>query len=316
MTTALRRFPFQAMGTFCEIQFVDLSRIEARKKIRRLLAEVDRLEKKYSRLSQDSYLSQINASAGSGNGIDLDEETLGLIDLARSRFEESDGSVDNTAGALSRAWDFDKGRVPEQAELDRLLTTVGFEHLEVSASKLVLPEGMELHLSDLGTEYAAASVASLSRTSDITSGLINLGGVFAVIGPLPDDSPWPVGVLYPADGKKFMARLTFMEGGLASRGDYERPFTHQGKHYSRFLDARTGWPCDGLRAVTVTAENCIEAGAAAAIALTRTEESAISRLGESGRPYFYLGSDEQAGGDGYQAGTEIKGNAAQADNPA
>jgi len=302
MTSALRRFPFQAMGSFCEIQFLELSRIEARKQIRKLVGEVVRLEKKYSRYNPDSLLSEINAMAGNRLGIRLDAETRSLFDHALLRYEESNGLYDVTAGVLRRAWDFASGKVPSQTEIDRLLAHIGFHKLEFSGSRLVLPAGMEIDFGDIVKEYAADSTARLARSLGIESGLVNLGGDFAVIGALPVDRPWPIGVIHPDDGKHMMARLNLKQGGLATSGDYERCFVHQGKLYSHILNPKTGWPCDGLRAVSVCAETCTVAGSVAAIAMTKPEPGGIAFLQERGLEHTYMTIDERIGGQGYLSG--------------
>ena len=81
MPYSLRRFSFKAMGSPCELQFYDDSRVQARKRARELIQESERLERKYSRYLEDSFLSQINRSAGASAGITLDEETRKLLTM-------------------------------------------------------------------------------------------------------------------------------------------------------------------------------------------------------------------------------------------
>jgi len=299
MDTALRRFPFQAMGSFCEVQFLQPSRIEARTQVRKMLGEVNRLEQKYSRYNPASFLSEINAMAGNSLGIKLDAETQSLFNHALSCFEQSDGLFDITAGVLRRIWDFSSGKVPSQADIDRLLPQIGFHKLTISKSRLVLPAGMEIDFGGIVKEYAADSVARLGRSLGIDCGLVNLGGDFAVIGPLPVDRPWPVSIAHPDGAEKLMARLLLKQGGLASSGDYERCFIHQGKRYSHILNPKTGWPSDGLRAVSVSADTCTVAGSIATIAMLKTELQGVAFLEELGVDHTYMTSDEQISGRGF-----------------
>ena len=60
------------MGSFCEIQIFAESRIDAKKILSRLTEEVARLEKKYSRFRNDSFLTEINRSADRKHGIEID----------------------------------------------------------------------------------------------------------------------------------------------------------------------------------------------------------------------------------------------------
>lgn len=298
MTDALRRYPFQAMGSFCEIQFLDASRINSKKNLRQLLAEVDRLEKKYSRYHPDSFLNQINFLARDRLGIKIDMETRSLFDHALQCYEQSDGLFDITSGVLRKVWDFKSGQVPEQTEIDKLLPNIGFDKLELKKSRLYMPKNMEIDFGGIVKEYAADSVATMARNLGIESGLVNLGGDFAVIGPLPVDHSWPIGILHPVEGELLMAKLKIKHGGLASSGDYERAFVHQGKRYSHILNPKTGWPCDGLRAVSVCADLCTLAGSASTIAMLKPEAEGIEWLRESGVDHIYMTSDETIGGQG------------------
>ncbi len=301
MTDALRRYPFQAMGSFCEIQFLEPSRIGAKKNLRYLLAEVSRLEKKYSRYHPESFVSEINTMAGNNLGIKIDIETRSLFDHALVCYQQSDGLFDITSGVLRRIWDFKSGRVPEQIEIDKLLPHIGFDQLKWKKSRLLIPENMEIDFGGIVKEYAADSIAKLARNLGIESGLVNLGGDFAVIGSLPDDRPWPIGILHPNGGETLMAKLAIKQGGLASSGDYERAFIHQGKRYSHILNPKTGWPCDGLRAVSVCADLCTLAGAASTIAMLKPEIEGIKWLKELGVDHVYMTSDDKIDGEGIVA---------------
>ncbi|MEX2132107.1 MAG: FAD:protein FMN transferase [Pseudohongiellaceae bacterium] len=294
--TALRRFPFQAMGSFCEIQLLDKSRIDARQRFRLLAAEVVRLEQKFSRYRSDSLVAGINASAGRDSGIEIDEETASLFRHASSCYEQSNGLFDITSGVLRKIWDFKSGTVPTRSQIAELLPLVGMEKLELRENQLFMPAGFEIDFGGIVKEYAADTAAALARNLGIESGLINLGGDFSVIGPLPGDRPWPVGIVNPSKTENLMARLQLQRGGLASSGDYERFFMHEGKRYSHIINPMTGWPSDGLRAVSVCAELCTVAGSAATIAMLKTENDAVEWLAQLGLPHVFMRQDETIGG--------------------
>ena len=298
MTQTLRRITFQAMGSFCDIQIYNKSRVEGRKQVKILVNEVNRLEKKYSRFSQDSFVAEINASAGYDLGLKIDTETLTLFDHARSCHEQSDGLFDITSAVLSKLWDFNQGKVPTPEEIEKALPLVGFDKLELNNSRLKMPANMEIDFGGIVKEYAADSAARLGRSLNIEQGLINLGGDFAVIGAQPDEQPWPVGVSDPQDSSKLIAKIALLDGGLASSGDYERFFEHEGKRYSHIINPLDGWPSSGLRAVSVAANLCTVAGSMATVAMLKPETEGIKWLQESGLPHVYMTHDEQVGGAG------------------
>ena len=239
------------MGSHCEVQFFDDSRVYAKRLAKKLTGEASRLEKKYSRFKSDSFLSQINAQAGAKNGIEIDQETLLLFDHALTCYEQSEGLFDITSGRLSRIWNFKGGQVPDQKLIADALERTGFDKLNWHQSRLLIPEGMEIDFGGIVKEYAADSLARLARASGYNSGLLNLGGDFSVIGPMPEQKSWPIGITQPDSTGSIMATVNLSDGGLASSGDYERFFFFEGERYSHILNPKTGWPSKGLRAVSV-----------------------------------------------------------------
>jgi len=289
------------MGSFCEIQLFAESRIDAKKILSQLTEEVARLEKKYSRFRSDSFLTEINRSAGLKRGIDIDNETQSLLDHAKNCYETSEGLFDVTAAALSQIWDFKNAQIPTQAQIDAAQITLGFHKISWADSRLRLPPDMQIDFGGIVKEYAADSVARLARNLGVNHGLVNLGGDFSVIGAQPDNRPWSTGIIAPDSEQGIMAKIDLLQGGLASSGDYERFFMHEGKRYSHILNPITGWPCAGLRAVSVAANLCTVAGSVATMAMLKDESVAKQWLLDSGLPHVYMDSRETVGGTGMNA---------------
>ncbi len=288
------------MGSYCEVQLYHESRIEARNVSRELIREVNRLETKYSRYQASSFLSTINNSAGEPEGINIDAETKSLFDHATACYKHSDGLFDITSGVLRKIWNFREARVPSQDEIDDCLACIGYERLVWQDDRLLLPADMEIDFGGIVKEYAADAAARLGRKLGIKHGLVNLGGDFAIIGRKPNDQAWPVGIADPNSPQQMMAKIDILDGGLASSGDYERCFIHEGKRYSHLLNPRTGWPTEGLRAVSVAGNLCTVAGSIATIAMLKPEPEGIAWLEDSTLPYVYMDSTEQIRGPALQ----------------
>jgi len=150
------RFPFAAMGGPCEIVLAGLAdAAQAQGLAEAAIAEVRRIEAKYSRFRPDSIVSRINAAAG-GAPVACDEETLALLDYAGRMHEASDGLFDITAGVLRRAWNFQQPRIPTEAELAALRALIGWPRVRREAGCVGLPmAGMEIDFGGFGKEYAA-----------------------------------------------------------------------------------------------------------------------------------------------------------------
>lgn len=287
---------FRAMGSPCELRFhaADAAQGEAARAA--ALARIETLEARYSRYRPDSLASRINTTAGSGEWIPVDEETAGLLDYADEVWRQSGGLFDISSGILRRAWDFRSQRLPAQSELDALLPLVGWGQVEWHRPCIRLPRaGMEIDFGGFVKEYAADAAVGALLAQGIEHGFVELGGDIAVLGPQPDGSPWRIGVRDPVQQDGAMAWLDLHSGALASSGDYERGMTIHGVRYGHILDPRTGWPVQGLRAVSAVAPQCLIAGTATTVAMLmgNAGESWLQTLG---LPYLAVHADGRVAG--------------------
>lgn len=278
------------MGSPCELQLEGGSRSELEKIARQCTREVARLERKYSRYREDSLASAINRSAGDEQGVLVDDETASLLDFAATAHRESEGRFDPTSGVLRRVWDFRSQKLPDPAELESARALVGWSKLRWERPRLVLPvPGMQLDFGGFVKEYAADRVAALCREAEVRTGLVDLGGDLAVVGPHSDGSPWQVGIRDPHRPSEAIARIELRSGGIATSGDYERCMVVDGVRYSHLLDPRTGESFRGGPAsVSVTAPLCLLAGAASTIAMLHEEEQSLRFLLDLGLPHLVI----------------------------
>ena len=266
------------MASHCEVRVYAPDEATARGWSDAAIAEVRRIETKYSRYRDDSVTTAVNRAAG-GEPLSVDPETAGLLEFAGQLHAQSDGAFDLTSGVLRRAWDFKTGRVPLQATLDQLLLHVGWSKIEWHSPTLRLRAEMEIDFGGIGKEYAADRAAAIAVNLGAKHGLINLGGDVRVIGPHADGSPWRIAVQDPrGEPGTTIAYLNVPHGAMATSGDYERYFEVDGRRYSHLLDPRTGWPADHWRSVSVVAPLAIAAGACTTVAMLKPVADALNFL--------------------------------------
>ncbi len=291
----LRHFPFRAMASPCELLLhgEDADQVEAA--ARAATAEVVRIEHKYSRYREDSVTAAINAGAGDGSGVAVDDETAALLDYAATAWAQSDGLFDISSGVLREVWDFRSGRVPKAHDVARVLERVGWHRIGWKDGRIRLGPGMQIDFGGYGKEYAADRAAACCRAHGIDSGLVDLGGDIAIVGPHPDDTPWRVGIRDPEQVYGAVARVELGRGGLATSGDYQRCMVVDGRRYAHILDPKTGWPIAGLRSVSVIANSCLIAGTAATIAMLKGDDGA-AWLDALGLPNLRIDAKGQVSG--------------------
>jgi thiamine biosynthesis lipoprotein len=275
-------YEFFAMGTPCRIAIEDTPEDVAERAARAAIAEIRRIEAKYSRYQGDSVVSRINAAAGGARAVEVDDETADLLDFAARLHAFSDGLFDPTTGVLRKVWDFRAARVPEPEEVEAALACVGWQRVEWLRPHIRLEvPGMELDFGGFGKEYAVDRAASTLADAGAASALVNLGGDLRVVGRRASGQGWLLGIADPRRVGAVFASMTLHEGALATSGDYERYFEHAGRRYCHVLDPRSGWPAQGWRSVSVSAPACLAAGAISTIAMLKGEHALGFLRGEA-----------------------------------
>ena len=292
------RYAFVAMASQHEMHVWAHDRAHADRAARAAIADVLRIEAKYTRYCDTSVTSAINRNAG-GAAVAIDAETVALLRYADRCHASSEGRFDLTSGVLRRVWDFKRRppRVPADAEIAAMLERVGWSHVEWDEHSIRLPRaGMELDFGGIGKEYAADRAGAILREHGIAHALVNLAGDVRVIGGRPDGSPWRVGIQHPREPGGVVATVELADGAVATSGDYERYFEVDGRRYCHLLDARTGRPVAHWQSVSVVADLATLAGSFATLAMLFAAD-APSFLARQGAHYLAIAADGTMAGN-------------------
>ena len=272
------------------------------------IAEVRRIEAKYSRYRDDSVTTRINRGAG-GDAVTIDPETAALLRYADRCHTLSGGRFDLTSGVLRHVWNFHARppRLPDEDSLAAAQALVAWERVEWDDRALRLPHaGMEIDFGGIGKEYAADRAATVCLEQGIAHGFVNLGGDVRVVGPQPDGAPWRIGIRHPrpsrTDTDEAVAGIDLTEGAVATSGDYERYFDIDGERYCHLLDARTGRPVRLWQSISVIAPMCVVAGSCATIAML-LESDAEPFLDAQRVSYLAIARDGTVHGTAAASGT-------------
>ncbi len=264
------------------------------------MAEIKRIENKFSRYRESSVISRINRAAGQ-TWTELDSESEGLMAFAGQLWSLSDGLFDATSGVLRKVWNFKGTQLPEPAALQAVLGMIGWQHVERKANKVRLKyEGMELDFGGFGKEYAADRAAATLQSHGIHHALVNLGGDLHALGArgLPEclGAPWQIAIQHPrADVDQTCAPLAYLSlsrGGLATSGDYERYLINKGTRYCHVLNPKTGYPSQGAQSVSVLATNTTTAGSLSTIAMLKGDDG-VAWLNSQMVRYLLIQQDGQ-----------------------
>jgi thiamine biosynthesis lipoprotein len=273
------------MACQCEVVLAASQAQYAHTTAQAAIAEVQRIQSKYSRYRPDSILSRINALAGLAP-VECDDETWSLLEYANTLYQTSDGLFDVTAGVLRQAWNFSVAHIPDAVELARCVALIGWNKIMRSDRQIQLPiAGMEIDFGGFGKEYAADRAAAVLAGHGIENGYVNLGGDLRVLGPKADGQPWMIGIQHPRKADELLATIPVHSGALATSGDYERYFEMDGTRYCHILNPRTGLPVNRWQSISVLAPMAVVAGNCSTIAMLKQEEG-LAFLESSGMNYL------------------------------
>jgi thiamine biosynthesis lipoprotein len=252
-SSGLYKFHQVAMGTKVEITLMGESEESAQKAALQAFQEIKRIEYLMSPWIESSDVNRINRSAGN-DGVKVSPETIEVIKRAQEVSKLSGGGFDITVGPLVELWRKarEKGTPPEMEEVKETLNLVNFRNLKTHyGGKVSLrKKRMTIDLGGIAKGYAVDRAFELLKGLGYRNLVVNAGGDLRVGGSKPE-GPWSIGIQHPRDPEKILARISLSDTAVATSGDYEKFFIHQGKRYHHILNPGNGFPAEGCQSVTV-----------------------------------------------------------------
>jgi thiamine biosynthesis lipoprotein len=216
--------------------------------------EVKRIEFLLTEFSDSSVTSAINKTAWQ-SPISIDAEVYEILARCKAISKITQGAFDITSGVLKKLYNF-KGadfKMPDEVTINDALKKVGSEKIELLDSNRVhlKARGMHIAFGAIGKGYAADRVKKILMKKNVPGGVINASGDLTVWGTRPDGSPWKVGIADPNDPARTIAWIPMKDSSIATSGNYEQFFEHNGKRYSHNIDPLSGKPVSGIKSVSV-----------------------------------------------------------------
>lgn len=266
---ALHQIRFTAMASPCQVLLDHTDWTSAAHIAQAVYAECLRIEQKYSRYRNDSFLAALHRNTDCW--FDVDEETAKLFDFSEILYQLSEKKFDITSGVLGKIWHFDGSeQVPTIEQINQLLPHIGWDKVKwkQSQKKIYLPQGMSLDFGGIGKEYAVDRCAEIIEQLSQQAYLVNFGGDLRARGPRKSGLAWRIGLETPEQNNQAQAYFDLNTGAIATSGDSKRYLFKDGVRYSHILNPLTGASVkDAPRSITVYAQTCIQAGMLATLAM-------------------------------------------------
>jgi FAD:protein FMN transferase len=262
-----RRVP--VMGTIAELAVVCRDERTGHAALDAAVAELRGVDRMMSRFDAASDIGRANEAAFRGP-VAVSAATA-LVVVEALRWARADGSAfDPAIGRANELWDVSRRHAPPDPHaVQRLAGRV--LHRSVEAGRHAGSDVLVYHNADVALDlggiakgYAVDRAVAALRAWGVTDGLVNAGGDLYALGSSADGDPWTVGIRSPDTGRGLAATVTLTDRAIATSGDYEQYFEHDGRRYHHLLDPNTAAPrASSARSLTIAADCCMTADAAA-----------------------------------------------------
>ncbi|MGD8343393.1 MAG: FAD:protein FMN transferase [Desulfobacterales bacterium] len=273
----------RTMGTTYHIKVVggdveDLSGLK--EKIEQRLLEINQI---FSTYIKDSEISRFNALQRAGEKVEVSDDFIRVMRVARDIHRLSEGAWDGTVNPLVDLWSFGPTRrkpgMPSADAIEALMFKIGFEHIRIVEPNFLVKDLalVSLDLNAIAKGYAVDQVSQLVAAGGYKDYLVEIGGEIYAAGLRPDGQHWRVGINRPQKDATFnevYKVVAVFNKAFATSGDYRNFFEINGVRYSHVIDPRSGYPVsNGVVSVSIIADNCTLAdGLATAIMVMGAEK--------------------------------------------
>lgn len=261
-----------SLGTICVVNLYEDGTYENYSEIINLLKDIDN---RFSVNKEDSEISKVNRSAGSGNAVNVSKEVYEVVEQSLEFARLTRNSFNPAMGSLIKMWGIgtDHQRIPGNEEIAEVLghcnphaiklTEVpGYEESENLYLIEITDSKTQLDLGAIVKGYATDKIVEILKANNIKRAIVNLGGNIYVYGQKSKFNPdemWNVGIKNPVNPDAgVIETVSLKSGSVVTSGNYERYFEENGKRYHHILDSKTGYPAEsGLASVSIIYDKSI-----------------------------------------------------------
>jgi thiamine biosynthesis lipoprotein len=209
-------------------------------------------------------LGAFNRALAAGSAVEIPAAMRPLFARAWALHRVSDGLYEPRIGALVRLWGFDdcvrlRQSPPPLEEIAPLLQALRAAPPYVEDQPYGPAPQLCWDFGGIAKGYLIDEVLGLLAARGFADASVDLGGNLAVRGAR-GGTPWRIGLREPGSDPEAPRLLGVIEAhdeAVNTHGDDQRVFEHAGRRYAHLLDPVSGWPAQGLRALTVVhADGC------------------------------------------------------------
>lgn len=238
-------------------------------------------EELLSKTKEGSDIYNLNNSGE--NGVNVDNETLSIINKSLYYSELSNGNFDISVQPLLKLWNFksEDKVIPNQKDIDENLEFVNYKNILVNKNNVKFKKnGMSIDLGGIAKGYIANKIKEYLVFEGVSSGIINLGGNVLCVGKKDNGENFRIGIQKPfSDRGEVLGVVEICGKSVVSSGIYERFFEKENRIYHHIINPKDGKPFESdLVQVTIVSDDSMDGDALSTIALSLGEKEGLKLI--------------------------------------
>jgi len=251
----------EKMGTLVRVEIWHQDSTTAQQLIKKVLAEIQRIEDNMSPYIESSMLSQVNRDAANKR-VKIDDELFFVINKSLEYAKQTNGAFDISYASVGHLYDYRAGKKPSKEELKKRLPAINYRSVVLDKNNKTihfLHPDIKIDLGGIAKGYAVDRCIELLKRHGVTSSVVSAGGDSRLLGDR-QGRPWYIGVKNPR-GKGHLMKLPLVNVAVSTSGDYERFFEKDGERYHHIINPKTGTSSKNIQGVTIIADKAIDSDA-------------------------------------------------------
>ncbi len=272
------------MGTYYRVKlYTDKSPAGLKTDIDKFLKLFNKI---FSTYDKDSEISQMNSSKF--KKLKISDSMKKALILSLGFAEQSKGHFDITVSPLVNAWGFGpngKNKKPTDAEISKILETVGHQKLQLQGSWLLRssPE-VTIDMSAIAKGFGVDELVKFLEYRGYGSLLVEIGGEVRTRGVKKGGREWSIGIEGAKNtlGEEISYVVPLKNMSIATSGSYRNFLKYGDQVFSHTINAKTGHPISHKTvSVSVLSEYCADADAWATALMSMGGEAALQFANEN-----------------------------------
>ncbi|AXQ31609.1 FAD:protein FMN transferase [Solimonas sp. K1W22B-7] len=203
-------------------------------------------------------LGGINRRLAAGEAASIPLPMQPLFRRAWEIHQQTGGAYEPRIGALVRLWGFDdivriRSAPPAAADIAAAHAALCSAPAYDGGGDYGPAPGITWDFGGIAKGWIVDAALELLASHGFGDATVDAGGNLATRGRRHERA-WRIGIRDPRSAAEQPGLLATLDAGdeaVNTHGDDQRWFEHRGQRYSHLLDPRSGWPSQGLRALTV-----------------------------------------------------------------